>query len=97
MSGQEIMLHFVDKKLEQIDVEKTATVLYYLFDDKAGNGANRSSGDHVTMTFREGRIDKLKVTTGVEGQYYPEKMIRNRESEYNLTGFNRRQRPSRGK
>ena len=97
MGGQEIMLHFADRKLERIDVDKTATILYYLFDNKQANGANRSSGDHVTMSFRDGKIDKIKVTTGVEGQYFPEKMVKHHEAEYNLAGFNRKQRPARGK
>ena len=96
MTGQEIILHFAKNKLQQIDVDRTATSLYYLFDQGKANGANKTSGDHVTISFINGKIDKLKVIGGVEGQYFPEKMIKARESEYNLQGFNwREKRPGK--
>ena len=48
---------------------------------------NKSSGDHVTLSFADGKIDKIKILGGVEGKYYPEKMIANKEADFNLTGF----------
>lgn len=92
MSGQEIVMRFADSKIRRIDVERTATSLYYLFDGKRPNGLNKASGDRVTILFKEGRIDELKVISGPEGHYLPEKSIRHRESEYNLPGFNWRER-----
>ncbi len=94
LTGQEIVMNFAESKVRRIDVDKTATSLYYLFDGTTPNGMNKTSGDHITFFFREGKIDKLKVVGGVEGQYYPEKMIYHRETEYNLPGFNwQEQRP----
>lgn len=94
MTGQEIILHFDESKLQRIDVDVTATSLYYLFDEGRPNGVNKISGDHVTITFADGRIDKIKVIAGVEGQYIPERLVKGRESEYNLQGFNwRNDRP----
>ncbi len=92
LTGQEILLHFRDDKIQMIDVNTTATSLYYLFDRGKGNGANKTSGDHVGITFVNGHIDQISVVGGVEGQYYPEKMIRGREAAYNLQGFNWRER-----
>ncbi len=98
MSGEEIVFRFDSSRIKQIDVDKTATSLYYLFEEGKGNGVNKTSGDHVTITFQDGKIDKLKVTSGVEGQYVPEKMIREREIDYNLPGFNwRERRPAKTK
>ena len=88
MSGQEVTMYFNDKSIQRINVEKTATVLYYLFDGKKPNGANKTSGDHVDVIFSQKKIGKIKVTSGVEGQYFPEKMIRRKEAEFNLPGFN---------
>jgi lipopolysaccharide export system protein LptA len=87
MSGQEITMAFAEDRVQRITVDKTATSLYYLLDKGTPNGMNKTTGDRVVLTFSEGKIDKIKVYGGVEGQYYPEKMIRNREEEYNLTGF----------
>jgi hypothetical protein len=91
MSGEEIIFTFDSSKIRQIDVDKTATSMYYLYEDRKGNGMNKTTGDHVTLIFNNGRFDRLKALSGVEGQYYPEKMIRTREAEYNLTGFNWRE------
>jgi len=96
MTGEEIIMHFANDKIQQIDVDRTATSLYYLFDEGKPNGLNKTSGDQVTITFVDGKINKIKVLADVEGQYFPEKMIKGRESEYNLEGFNwREERPGK--
>jgi lipopolysaccharide export system protein LptA len=92
MTGQEIILQFDKNKVQSIDVDRTATSLYYLFDEGKGNGVNKSTGDHVTIMFVDGKIDAIKVIGGTEGQYFPEKMILKREGDYNLTGFNWKER-----
>jgi lipopolysaccharide export system protein LptA len=92
MSGQEITMRFADDKVEHISVDKTATSLYYLIENGKPNGMNKTTGDRVVLTFADGKIDKIKVYSGVEGEYFPETMIRNREDEYNLTGFRWRER-----
>ena len=88
MTGQRITMCFADNTIEHIEIDRTATVLYYLFDSKKPNGSNKTSGDHVSILFQNKKIDKIKVKGGVEGQYLPEKMVRGREHEYNLPGFN---------
>ncbi len=95
MTGQEIILHFDSSKVRQIDVNQTATSLYFVFDEGKPDGANKISGDHVTISFAEGKMEKIKVFPGVEGQFLPEKMIRKHEAAYNLEGFNWRERPKR--
>lgn len=96
MTGQEMIMHFADNKVEHIDVDRTATSLYYLYDEGKANGMNRISGDHITITFSEGKIGRLKTAGGVIGEYFPEKLVKGRESDYNLDGFNwKEQRPAR--
>jgi lipopolysaccharide export system protein LptA len=96
MTGQEIILHFSESKIHRIDVDRTATSLYYLFDGGKPNGLNKTSGDYVTIVFVDGKIDKMKIIAGVEGQYFPEKMVKHRESDYNLQGFNwKKDRPGK--
>jgi hypothetical protein len=91
MTGREIILTFQDDRIQSINVNTTATSLYYLFDLGRPNGMNKSSGDRVAMSFQDGKIHSISVITKVEGQYFPEKMIRGRESVYNLPGFNWRE------
>lgn len=95
LSGQEIVMWFEESRIRGIEVDKTATSLYYLFDKGRGDGINKTTGDHVTFVFREGKVDAIKVIGGADGQYFPEKMVSGKESDYNLTGFNWKERKKR--
>jgi len=87
LTAQEITIFFADGKIAHINAERTATSLYYLFDEGRPNGVNRSSGDRIIMEFEDGKIDRIRILGGVEGRYYPEAMIAQSEEEYNLDGF----------
>jgi len=96
LTAREITMYFYNGKIAQIDAERNATSLYYLFEESEPNGANRSSGDSIIMEFHDGKIDRIKIIGGVEGKYFPESMITRRETEYNLEGFKWREiRPRR--
>lgn len=87
LAGQEIFLYFDGNRLTRIDVRSTATSLYYLFEEGKPNGLNRSSGNEVTISFRDGRVDSIRLDENVEGKYIPERMVAGKESEFNLPGF----------
>ncbi len=87
LTGRELIMYFHDDKLEHIDAQKNAISLYYLFDNDQPNGVNKSSGDRIFIDFIDGNVDRIKIVGGVQGNYFPEKMILNKESEYNLDGF----------
>jgi lipopolysaccharide export system protein LptA len=87
LTGRELTMYFRANKLEQVDVQKNATSLYYLFDNKEPNGANKSSGDRIFIDFITGEVDRIKIVGGVQGQYLPEKLITKHERDYNLDGF----------
>jgi lipopolysaccharide export system protein LptA len=88
MTGDEIIMRFNGKKIQRVDVDRSATMLYYLFDSDKPNGLNKSSGDHGTISFLDGRINDVKMAGGVEGGYYPEKLVKGKEGDFALTGFN---------
>lgn len=87
LTGRELTMYFADDRLDSVFVNKNATSLYYLYDKEKPDGANKSSGDRIYINFIEGKIDRIKIVGGVEGQYFPEKMLANHESQYNLDGF----------
>lgn len=87
MNGRKLTMDFADKKIEKIIVERTATSLYYLYDEKKPNGVNKSSGNIITMLFTKGEIQTINISGGVQGDYYPENMIKGKEQDYNLAGF----------
>ena len=80
-------MYFYNNKVQQVDVQRNATSLYYLSDNEQPNGVNKSSGDRIIIEFQKGKVDRIKIIGGVQGQYFPEKMIFAREQDYNLDGF----------
>ena len=87
LTGRKIEMFFQDDKLHEMAVTQNAISLYYLYDGKDPNGANKTSGDAITMTFIEGKIDVIRIVRGIEGTYYPENMVLKKETKYNLDGF----------
>ena len=90
LTGRKIEMFFQDDKLHEMAVDQNAISLYYLYDGKDPNGANRTSGDIITMTFLAGKIDLIRIVRGIEGTYYPENMVLKKEEKYNLDGFDLR-------
>ncbi|MGO9481523.1 MAG: OstA-like protein, partial [Candidatus Kryptoniota bacterium] len=87
IKGKKLTMFLLDRKVERIVVENNATSLYYLYDKNRPNGINKVSGDRVVMYFKDGKIDRIAVISGVEGNYYPEKLVRDKTSSYSLAGF----------
>ena len=87
LTGRALTMYFARQKLTQVDVERNATSLYYLYDNEQPNGVNKSSGDRIFIDFENGKADRIKIVGGVQGQYFPEKMIAGKEGNYNLDGF----------
>ncbi len=87
LKGKKLTMYLSHQKVDRIIVENNATSLYYLYDKNKPNGVNKVSGDRVVMYFKGGKIDRIAVMSGVEGDYYPEKIIDGRISHYNLAGF----------
>jgi len=87
LTGREMTMYFANDRLDSVFVNNNATSLYYLYDNEKPDGANKSSGDRIYINFMDGKIDRIKIVGGVQGQYFPEKMLANHESQYNLDGF----------
>jgi len=49
LTGRKIEMFFQDDKLHEMAVDQNAISLYYLYDGKDPNGANKTSGDEITI------------------------------------------------
>lgn len=88
LTGRSILLRFEENKLRETLVERNAVSLYFLFDEGAGNGVNKTTGDFIRMLFEEGRPKTIHVAAGIEGTYVPETLLeRNGIGSVNLDGF----------
>lgn len=91
LSGESLGMQFTQKRLSRIDVDVRATSLYFVYEDSAANGVNKTSGDRIVMRFADGKAQSIHVHGGVEGQYFPEPLVRLKVEEYRLPGFLRRE------
>jgi lipopolysaccharide export system protein LptA len=87
LTGRSIRMRFRENKLRETFVERNAISLYFLYDDSTGNGANKTSGDAITMLFDDGKPNTIQVAKGIEGNFFPENLLKRNESQYNLDGF----------
>jgi lipopolysaccharide export system protein LptA len=85
--GESMRLTFGDTALSRIDVDVRAISLYHVYEDTLGNGLNKISGDRIVMHFTGGKVSKIRIVGGVEGQYVPENLAKDREKEYALPGL----------
>ncbi len=87
LTGRVLTLRFAENRLSGAVVEQNAVSLYYLYDGPDPNGANRTSGDYISMSFKAGKPDIIRIIKGIEGMYYPETIIRRNDQAFNLDGF----------
>ena len=87
IAGDRLTMLFGAAGLSRTDVEGRALSLYHLYDDTLANGLNRTSGDRIVMLFAGGKAETITVYGGVEGDYFPENMVRGKETDYALPGF----------
>ena len=87
LSGDTMVMHFIERKLNRVTLDRRATSVYHLFEDSLANGLNRTSGDRIVMEFDSGKVASITVIGGVEGEYVPENLLVGNESSFHLPGF----------
>ena len=94
-TGKDIIIHFLEDKVNYIEVNKKANSLYYMYDNKKGNGVNISEGMNMIITFdNDQKVDKVKIEKNPKGQYVPE--VKMSTVTLILPGFNlRKDKPER--
>jgi lipopolysaccharide export system protein LptA len=88
ITGETLRMQFGDNGLERMDVNTRAISLYHLYEDSAANGLNKTSGDRIVMLWEQKKLNSINVLGGVEGQYFPENLVQDKEHEFTLAGFN---------
>ena len=85
--GKNMVIH-LDKnsKITGITLASQAESLYHLYNDnRKPSGINYSSGDVITMFFRNGMLKRVTVKGNVEGKQYPASFRGNKK--INLSSF----------
>lgn len=95
ITGKNITIYFSDDKVKKVEVNKNSNSLYFMYDNKKGNGVNISEGMNMIITFDDDqKVDKVRIEKKPKGQYVPEvKLI---TVSLTLPGFNlRKDKPNR--
>lgn len=75
LRGKIIRYFFENRQINQVSVEQTAESLYNLDQDGKPSGANFITGDNIQINFLNNEVDNIRVLSGVEGKFYPERMM----------------------
>jgi len=83
--GKFMQAFIADKELEKIDVDGNAESIYFIKDDDAYNGANKSTSAFITVSFNKGEVNRIKLTGTPEAEFTPMKKIN--VQSFRLDGF----------
>lgn len=71
LTGKKLYSYFEHGEAKNIIVIGNATSKYFLRENGKENGVNISSGDTLTINFKNKKITTIQVVGGVEGTFYP--------------------------
>lgn len=93
MSGNFIQLRFAPdssgnkSELREVFILGNSLSIYYLYDENEPNGLNKSSSDSALILIEENRVSEVKLFGSPEGEYHPEEMVKGKENDFLLSGF----------
>ncbi|NQU51234.1 MAG: hypothetical protein HQ522_01720 [Bacteroidetes bacterium] len=85
IKGKEMIGYIVDQKLDRIDVNGNGQTLYYAREEEGIIGLNRAESSTIEISFKEGKIYKIKFVKSPEGELKPILELTNEEKK--LEGF----------
>ena len=85
IKGKFMQALIVNKEIDKVDVDGNAESIYFIKDNDAYNGANKSTSAFITVSFNKGDVNRIKLTGTPEAEFTPMKKI-NVET-FRLEGF----------
>jgi lipopolysaccharide export system protein LptA len=85
ISGIFMYMKFLDNEINYIRVDTNAASIYFAYDNKNPNGANKSNGEVITLHFKDKQVTKVKIAGKPKGTFYPEDLVS--PSALRLLGF----------
>lgn len=90
LSGQYIRVNVLEDSVRQIFSKGDAKSLYFMDTDNQPDGAARNSADSIRIEMMQNKPEIIRWLGAVVGDVYPEVIIANKEKDYALPGFKRR-------
>lgn len=85
IKGKFMQAFISNKKIQKVEVDGNAESIYFIKDDGAYKGANKSSSAFITVSFEKGEVNRIKLTGNPEAEFTPMKKID--LQSFRLTGF----------
>jgi lipopolysaccharide export system protein LptA len=85
IAGVFMFLKFVENKIDYIQVDTNAACIYFSYENKDPNGANRVYGSTIGLSFNDEKITKVNVIGAPKGTFFPENLVN--LSDLLLPGF----------
>jgi lipopolysaccharide assembly outer membrane protein LptD (OstA) len=81
MTGSVLKAYLNNSQLDSMRLEGMATTLYHVFEDSLFQGTNTTSGDTITLNFKDNELHEIFVIGGARGEYSPDTSNTELESE----------------
>lgn len=97
LAAERLIFNVRQDTIRSVHANGAAASIYFLYENTAPNGLNRSSGDTIVISFIDGKASRVGIygpRTRLEGEVIPEKDVSGREAVYRLSGFNKHPRAS---
>ena len=88
ISGDKLIMYFDSGAVSRVDVNGNVYNVYYMYtDQQKPDGLTQSSAESAAISFRNKKVDQVKLYGSPKSEYYPENMVKGKEQTYDLPGF----------
>lgn len=87
VSGEKIIIDFVDGAINKTEIFGTVYSIYYLYEEDTPNGLTKSSSQSAEIRFSDNQVNEVRLFGSPTSDYYPENMIEGNEAAYLLPQY----------
>lgn len=89
LSSQKMTLYIAKDTARSLMAVDNALSIYFISSDNKPSGFNRASGDSLRIDFENNSPKRVVVLSGTEGEYWPERFVKDRGAAFRLGNYER--------